>query len=55
MEFCARPAVAAAAHLEESARKSAVQDLPGLAEQAREEVTRLTSALTEIMQKGFPS
>lgn len=55
MEFCARPAVAAAAHLEESARKSAVQDLPGLAEQAREEVTRLTSALTEIMQNGFPS
>ena len=28
MEFCARPAVAAVGHLEESARKAAVQDLP---------------------------
>ena len=55
MEFCARPAVAAAAHLEESARKAAVQDIPAAAEQARAEVQRLTAALVEIMEKGFPS
>lgn len=55
MEFCARPAVAAAAQLEESARKAAVQDLPALAEQAGAEVERLTAALAEIMEKGFPS
>ncbi|ULA68932.1 MAG: Putative Phosphorelay protein, contains HPt domain [Nitrospira sp.] len=55
MEFCARPAVAAAAHLEESARKAVVQDLPAAAEQARAEVERLTAALVEIMEKGFPS
>lgn len=55
MEFCAQPAVAAAAHLEESARKSAAQDLPAMAEQARAEVERLTAALADIMQKGFPS
>lgn len=55
MEFCARPAVAAAAHLEESARKAAVQDLPAAAEQARVEVQRLTAALVEIRDKGFPS
>ncbi|MBX3369659.1 MAG: Hpt domain-containing protein [Nitrospira sp.] len=55
MEFCARPAVAAAAHLEEAARKAAAQDIPALAEQTRAEVERLTAALAEIMQKGFPS
>ena len=55
MEFCARPSIAAAAHLEESARKAAVQDLPAAAEQTRAEVQRLTAALREIMEKGFPS
>lgn len=55
MEFCARPAVAAAAHLEEAARKAAVQDISAAAEQARTEVQRLTAALVEIMEKGFPS
>ncbi|MGC3973849.1 MAG: Hpt domain-containing protein [Nitrospira sp.] len=55
MEFCARPAVAAATHLEEAARKAAVQEIPALAEQTRAAVERLTAALVEIMQKGFPS
>lgn len=55
MEFCARPAVAAAAHLEEAARKAAMQEIPPLAEQTHAEVERLTAALVEIMQKGFPS
>lgn len=55
MEFCARPAVAAAAHLEEASRKAALQEIPALAEQTRTEVERLTAALVEIMQKGFSS
>ncbi len=55
MEVCARPAVAAVGHLEESARKATVQDLPAAAEQACVEVKRLTAALVEIMEKGFPS
>ncbi len=55
MEFCAHPCVAAAAALEESARKAAVQDLAALGERVRAEVERLTAALVEIMEKGFPS
>lgn len=55
MEFCAKPAVASAAHLEESARKSAVQELAVRAEQVQAETTRLTAALTTIIEKGFPT
>ncbi len=55
MEFCARPCVAAAAALEESARKAAVQDLAAGGERVCAEVDRLTAALVEIMEKGFPS
>lgn len=55
MEFCARPAVSAAALLEEAARKAAMQDLHPAAEQACAEVQRLTAALVEIIEKGFPS
>jgi HPt (histidine-containing phosphotransfer) domain-containing protein len=55
MEFCARPAVAAAAQLEESARRAALQDIPAIVEQTRAEVERLTASLVEIMQNGFPS
>ncbi len=55
MEFCARPCVAAATALEESARKAAVQDLAALGERVCAEVERLTAALVQIMEKGFPS
>ncbi len=55
MEFCARPAVAAAAQLEESARQAAVQDLAALSERVRAETERLTAALVMIMEQGFPS
>ncbi|MBA5871818.1 MAG: hypothetical protein GDA68_17765 [Nitrospira sp. CR2.1] len=55
MEFCAKPAVASAAHLEESARKAAVQELAALAEEVQAETARLTAALTTIIEKGFPT
>jgi len=55
MEFCARPTVAAAAQLEESARQSATQEIPALADQVSVELQRLTAALKVIIEKGFPS
>ncbi len=55
MEFCGRPAVAAAAALEEAARKTALQDIAALGEQVLVETERLTVALAELMEKGFPS
>ena len=55
MEFCGRPAVAAAAALEEAARKAALQDTAALGERVLAETERLTAALAEIMEKGFPS
>lgn len=54
MEFCARPTVAAAAQLEESARQSATQEVAALAEQVSVELQRLTEALKVIIEKGFP-
>ena len=55
MEFCAKPAVASAAQLEEAARKAAVQELAALAEQVQAETARLTAALATIIEKGFPT
>ena len=55
MEFCAKPTVASAAHLEESARNAALQELATLAEQVYAETERLKSALMTIIEKGFPS
>ncbi len=55
MEFCGRPTVAAAAALEEAARKAALQDTAALGERVLAETERLTAALAEIMEKGFPS
>lgn len=55
MEFCAKPAVASAARLEESARNAALQELAALAEQVQTDTGRLTAALMTIMEKGFPA
>ena len=55
MEFCARPTVAAAAQLEESARQSALNEMAAIGEQVHAEVQRLTAALQVIIEKGFPS
>ncbi len=55
MEFCARPTVAAAAQLEESARQSALNEMAAIGEQVHAEVQRLTAALQAIIEKGFPS
>ena len=55
MEFSARPAVAAAAQLEEAARQSAVSDMAAIVVQVHAEVQRLTAALRMIVEKGFPA
>ncbi len=55
MEFCAKPAVASAAQLEESARKAALQELAALTAQVHAETERLTAALVTLIEKGFPS
>lgn len=55
MEFCARPTVAAAGQLEESARRSAVNEVGALEERVHAEVQRLTAALQAIVEKGFPA
>lgn len=55
LEFCARPAVAAAALLEASARQAAVQDAMTHGERVRTETQRLTDELKAIIERGFPS
>lgn len=55
LEFCAHPAVDAAAHLEASARRTAAQDVVALGERARAETQRLIDELRRIIEKGFPS
>ncbi len=55
LEFCARPTVAAAAQLEESARQSAVHEAAAIGARVHSEVQRLTAALEVIIEKGFPS
>ncbi len=55
MEFCARPTVAAAAQLEESARQSALNEMAAIGEQVHAEVQRLTATLQVIIEKGFPA
>jgi HPt (histidine-containing phosphotransfer) domain-containing protein len=55
LEFCAHPAVAAAAQLETSARQSAVEDVVALGERVHAETQRLTDELKRIIERGFPS
>ncbi|MBA2486886.1 MAG: Hpt domain-containing protein [Nitrospira sp.] len=55
LEFCAQPAVAAAAQLEASAREAAGQDIAPHCEQVCAEMQRLTAALEEIIRRGFAS
>lgn len=55
MEFCAHPAVAAAAQLEASARQAAVQDVVALSERVHAETQRLADELKGIIERGFPS
>ncbi len=54
-EFCAHPAVAAAAQLEASARQASVQDVAPLCERVHAEMQRLTTALEGIIERGFAS
>ncbi|MBI4001848.1 MAG: Hpt domain-containing protein [Nitrospira defluvii] len=55
LEFCAHPAVTAAAQLEASARQAAAQDVAALGERVHAETQRLTTELKGIIEKGFPS
>jgi HPt (histidine-containing phosphotransfer) domain-containing protein len=55
LEFCAHQTVAAAAQLEEAARKAATEDLAAICERVLAETQRLTSALDMIIEQGFPS
>lgn len=55
LEFCAHPAVAAAAQLEASARQAAVQNVVALGERVCMETLRLTEELKGVIDRGFPS
>ena len=55
LEFCAHQAVAAAAHLEQSARTASALEMVPFCDRVHAEIQRLTTALKVIIEKGLPS
>ena len=55
LEFCAHPAVAAAAQLEQSARTASARDMVPLCDRVHAEIQCLTTALKVMIEKGLPS